>query len=468
MKKILAFAALFIALCNVSAKEVTGDWNGTLNINGMKLRVVFHILKTDKGYSATMDSPDQGAKGIPMTSATYDNKTLTLLYDAAKINYSGQVINSDSIAGTFTQMGISFPLGLSRKASVSDKPKRPQEPTPPFPYKSENITFTHTTEKFTLAGTFTYPANGKNFPVVVLISGSGPQNRDEEIMGHKPFLVLADYLTRNGIAVLRFDDRGCYDSKGDFSRATTNDFVTDVESAIAYLKTRKEINPKKIGLIGHSEGGIIAPLVASHNKDVSYIVMIAGTGAPGSEILLRQQELIGRVNGAKEEDLNTTKDLNSHIFKMIHDISNTDTLKARIAAYLLQKSKELPESKIPPGSNINDIIDIQLKQITNPWMLNFLRYDPAPTLTKVHCPVLAIIGSKDLQVPADINIPAIEKALKQGGKKKYTVKELPGLNHLLQECKTGSPNEYPQIEQTISPTALSLITGWIKSVCNMH
>lgn len=464
MKKLIFLLSIFFAVISASAQEITGDWNGVLSVQGMKLRLVFHLTKTDAGYTATMDSPDQGAKGIPMTAAKFENNVLTLELSAAQIVYTGTLDKSGVVTGNFVQAGQTFPLILSRQEIVVEKPKRPQEPVKPFPYNSEDITFENTKDSITLAGTFTYPQGKGAFPAVVLITGSGAQNRDEELMGHKPFLVLSDYLTRNGIAVLRFDDRGSYASKGNFATATTPDFATDAEAAVQYLKTRKEVNKKKIGLIGHSEGGIVAPMAAVNCKDVSYIVLMAGPGIPGSEILLRQQKLIGRANGMKEEDLKITEELNSHTFKMIDEISDTDTLRVKITNYFINKSKDLPDLKIPEGKTINDMIDLQLKQLFTPWMLNFIRYNPAPMLEKVKCPVLAINGSKDLQVPSDVNLKAIENALNKGGNKNFTIKEMPNLNHLFQECKTGSPNEYAGIEQTISPSALDAILTWIKSL----
>ncbi len=464
MKKNLLISLLLTITTLIFGQDITGDWNGALKVGGMQLRLVFHITKTDAGLTATMDSPDQGAKGIPMSKATFENQVLTVELDAAKIQYTGTLDNKEVVTGTFNQAGQSFPLNLTRKAIEKVEVKRPQEPVKPYPYYSEEVTFVNTKDSISLAGTLTLPKKEGKFPVVVLITGSGPQNRDEELMGHKPFLVLSDYLTRNGIGVLRFDDRGTFASKGNFAKATTNDFATDVESAVNYLKKRKEIDPKHIGLIGHSEGGIIAPIVAVNCKDVHFIVLMAGTAIPGSELLLLQQEAIGRASGMKEEELKVTADINSQIYKMVNEIQNTDTLKSQITKYLLTKSKELPDLKIPEGKTINDFIDMQLAQLMSPWMLNFIRYNPASMLAKVKCPVLAINGDKDLQVDSKINLPAIENALKKGGNKKYTVKELPGLNHLFQECKTGSPNEYAEIEQTMSPLALETITNWIKSV----
>jgi uncharacterized protein len=464
MKRNLFISLLLIISAFAFSQDITGDWNGALKVGGMQLRLVFHITKTDAVYSATMDSPDQGAKGIPMSKTTYENQVLTVEMAAAKINYSGTFNNKDTVMGTFNQGGQSFPLVLTRKAIEKVEAKRPQNPVKPYPYYSEEVTFMNVKDSIKLAGTLTLPKKEGKFPVVVMITGSGPQNRDEELMGHKPFLVIADYLTRNGIGVLRYDDRGCYESKGNFAKATTNDFATDVDAAVNYLKTRKDIDSKKIGLIGHSEGGIIAPIVASKNKSVSYIVLMAGTAIPGSELLLRQQDLIGRASGMKDDDLKTAAELNTHIYKLVDQYQNTDTLKSKIINYLLAKSKELPDLKIPEGKTVNDFIDMQLAQLMSPWMLNFIRYNPAPTLKKVTCPVLAINGDKDLQVPANVNLPSIEKALKKGGNKKGTIKELPGLNHLFQECKTGLPTEYGEIEQTVSPTALELMASWIKGV----
>lgn len=463
MKKIIFFLlSIIFTLSSVTAQEITGDWNGVLSIQGMKLRLVFHITKTDAGFSATMDSPDQGAKGIPMTSAKFENNILTLEHTAAKIVFSGTLDKMGFVTGNFVQGAMTFPLMLTRKEVVVEKPKRPQDPKKPYPYNSEDITFINNKDSITLAGTFTYPTGKAKFPVVILISGSGAQNRDEELMGHKPFLVLSDYLTRNGIAVLRYDDRGSFASTGNFAASTSADFARDVEAAIQYLKTRKEINAKKIGLIGHSEGGLIAPMVASRSKDVAYIVMMAGPGISGAEILLRQQELIGRANGIKEEDIAETKATNSSIYKFIDEIENTDSLRNALTSFV--KTEMQKKTKLPSEKAAQEMAENQIAQIMSPWMLYFMRYNPAPTLEKVKCPVLAINGSKDLQVPAEINLQTIEKSLKKAGNKKYVVKELTGLNHLFQECKTGSPNEYAEIEQTISPLALETMLKWIKGL----
>ncbi len=462
MNKKITFIFLMVCLTFASfAQDITGQWNGMLDVRGMQLRLVFNISKTDSGYSSTMDSPDQGAKGIPVTSTTFENPKLVLEVAGAGIEYEGE-LKEGIITGTFRQRGQSFALDLKRESIEKAILIRPQEPVKPYPYSSEEVIFKNEKANINLAGTLTFPAKVGNSPAVILITGSGPQNRDEELMGHKPFLVLSDYLTRNGIAVLRYDDRGTAESKGDFKTATSEDFATDVEAAIAYLKTRKEINKKKIGLIGHSEGGLIAPMVASKSKDVSFIVLLAGPGIKGSQLLLMQQELIGRASGLPESELQKSKEINSAVFDMVIKTTNTEKLRSELTNYLIQKSKESPDAQKAGEKNDSVMIKAQVNQITSPWMLYFLRYDPAPVLQKVKCPVLALNGEKDLQVPPKEDLSAIKTALFKGGNKNVTAIELPNLNHLFQECKTGLPAEYAQIEQTLSPAALNEITKWIK------
>ena len=464
MKKNLLISFFLISNLLVFSQDITGEWNGALKVQGMQLRLVLHITKTGADYSAVMDSPDQGAKDIPMSKVTFDNSVLNIEMLAANIKYTGKLDSSGVVIGTFSQGGQSFPMNLSRKAVEKAVIRRPQEPSKPYPYYSEEVTFTNMKDNITLAGTLTLPTKEGKFPVVVLITGSGPQNRDEELMGHKPFLILSDYLTRHGIGVLRYDDRGSYASKGIFAKATTFDFARDVESAVSYLKSRKEIDQKHIGLIGHSEGGIIAPIVAVNDKDISFIVLMAGTAISGGDILLLQQELIGRASGMKEEELKKAADINREVYKIINNTPDTTQLKAEIKDYLKPRINDIPGLVIPEGMTGDDVIQSQIGMITSPWMLNFIKYDPTPMLEKVKCPVLAINGNKDLQVPFDVNLPAIENALKKGGNKHVTIKELPGLNHLFQECKTGLPKEYSEIEQTISPVVLETITQWIINI----
>ena len=460
-----AFSILLISLLtsiSLTAHDITGQWNGALKIQGTQLRLVFNVTKTDNGVSSTMDSPDQGAKGIPTTTTSFKNSILKITIASAKIEYEGTLGQDNIVVGTFKQGGQSFPMNLSKEVIEKEKLVRPQEPIKPYPYYSEDITFENKKAGINLAGTLTLPTKDGVFPVVILISGSGPQNRDEELLGHKPFLVLSDFLTKNGIAVLRYDDRGTALSKGDFKTATSADFATDVESAIFYLKTRKEINKKKIGLIGHSEGGLIAPMVASKSKDVAFIVLLAGTGIQGDQILLLQQKLIRKASGISDVDLQKNELTNRKVFDIVNKSNSIEQLNIDLTNFIKQSLVENPNAEKPQGMSDEDFVKLKVKQIANPWMQYFIKYNPAPALEKVKCPVLAINGEKDLQVPPKENLEAIKKALTKGGNKKVTTNELPNLNHLFQECKTGSPDEYATIEQTFSPTALDEITKWIK------
>ncbi len=460
MKSFFLLLLISFSANSIKAQDVTGQWNGMLNIQGMNLRIVFHITKTDSGYTSTMQSPDQGNMTFPVTKTTFENGKLSIEIQRISFQYDGE-LKGDSIVGIFKQSGLQLPMNLSRKAIAKVVKLRPQEPKKPYPYISDEVNFKNEKANVTLAGTLTLPEKGSNFPVAILITGSGPQNRDEELLGHKPFLVISDYLTRNGIAVLRYDDRGVAKSTGDFKAATTADFATDVESAIAFLKTRKEINKKEIGLIGHSEGGVIAPMVAARSKDVAFIVMLAGTGIPGDKLLLLQQELIAKIDNAPEAELIKSLKLNAELFNLVKNSKNEEKLEDDLSGVVKKSIDSDDFIKVPAGTTEEAFINATIKPLTTPWMQYFIKYDPAPALSKVKCPVLVLNGSHDLQVPPSANLPAIEKALKKGGNKNFTVMELPGLNHLFQESKTGAPSEYTDIEQTFSPVALDAMTKWI-------
>ncbi|RYG16935.1 MAG: alpha/beta fold hydrolase, partial [Chitinophagaceae bacterium] len=309
--RVLPAIILFFLSISTSlfAQDIIGQWNGLLKVPGAQLRIVFHVSKTASGFSGTMDSPDQGVKGIAIKEIYFENNTLKILAPNLGLEYIGQLEQNQTIKGDFKQGGQSFALSLSRQVVEKEKLVRPQMPIKPYSYYSEDITFVNKTANINLAGTLTLPKKEGVFPVAILISGSGPQNRNEELFEHQPFLVLSDYLTKNGFAVLRYDDRGVANSGGDFKTATTYDFASDVESALAYLKTRKEINPKKIGLIGHSEGGLIAPMVAAKQKDLGFIVLLAGPGIPISSLMLLQKEKIERQMGVSESQLAKSQEI---------------------------------------------------------------------------------------------------------------------------------------------------------------
>lgn len=313
-----------------------------------------------------------------------------------------------------------------------------------------------------MSGTLTLPSATGNYPAAILISGSGAQNRDEETFGHKPFLIIADHLTKHGIAVLRYDDRGVGKSTGNFKAATTVDFASDVASAVEFLKTREEITRNNIGLIGHSEGGMIAPMVASNSKDVSFIVLLAGPGIEIRKVLLMQQKLIAKADGVSESDIEKyILPIHEEAYRLISESDDSRTLKADLITLIEQSYEDTPSELLPSDMSKEEVLSIQSDKWSSEWFRNFLNYDPAPILERVTCPVLALNGGKDLQVTPKENLSAISDALKRGGNASVTVKELPNLNHLFQNCETGSPAEYDAIEQTFSPVALKEITDWI-------
>lgn len=441
----------------VKPADVAGDWLGTLELGAMKLRIVFHITNSPGGLKATMDSPDQNATALPISSAQLNGASLRLESEQLHGEFNGMVsADLASINGTWKQGGL-LPLVLKRAKSTAEwqRQPRPQEPVRPYPYRDEDVVYANKAAGNQLAATLTIPPGKGPFPAVVLITGSGPQDRDESLMGHKPFLVLADHLTRKGIAVLRVDDRGVGKSTGDFAAATTADFATDTEAGVAFLKTRPEIDPKRIGLIGHSEGGIIAPMIAARNHDVAFIVMMAGSGVPGDEILEAQMGLISEAMGKSHEDAVKAVAQQRELLALVKQSPDGAGLQKELREKIgAAAGEELTEPQIGAA----------VKQLTSPWMRYFLSYDPATALIKVKCPVLALNGEKDLQVPPKQNLPVIRKALEAAGNKNFEIDELPGLNHLFQTAKTGSPGEYAQIEETIAPIALEKMSGWILKV----
>ncbi len=458
-KIILVLISAFITISSF-AQDITGQWNGLLEIQGMQLRIVFHISQDGANYSATMVSPDQGATGIPVKEVSFKDSILNLEIPGINFNYSGKVKDSNKIEGNFTQHGSSYPLNLERGKVEKRVINRPQEPAPPFPYYTEDVKFKNEKDSILLAGTLSLPEKEGKFPAVILISGSGPQNRNEEIFNHKPFLVLADHLTKNGIAVLRFDDRGVGGSTGDLTaKATSEDFATDVLAGIDLLKSRKEIQHKRIGLIGHSEGGIIAQMIASENNDVAFIVLLAGPGTTGEEILISQLRLIGGAEG--QENLDEKVKIQKSVIDIVKSENDKQKAEKELKALLENEINNLSEEEKKQIGNADEFIQSQIDAINSDWFRFFLTYDPKPVLKKVKCPVLAIVGEKDLQVPPKENLEAIGEALKAGGNKDYTIKELPGLNHLFQTAETGSVSEYGEIEETFSPLALNEISNWI-------
>ena len=461
MKTIVHSALWLVTLLfslNTFAQDFEGSWTGA--IQGMPL--VFEISSTNGEYAAKMQSPTQSKTYIPMTTIMIDGNDVTMTLDTYKIKYQGELVDS-KIMGTFTQGAGSGEMILEKKAYVEVKPKRPQEPKAPFSYTIEEVTFTNPkANDIKLAGTLTLPNNVKNPAVAILISGSGPQDRNEELFDHKPFLVLADHLTKKGIAVLRYDDRGVAQSEGTQIGGTSKDFATDVEAAISYLESRHDIDSKKIGLIGHSEGGLIAPMVIADNKkDVAFFVSLAGPGVDGYNVLLPQIEKSIKFQGVMGDALKFETNLMDAMLQKIvisKKLSSVELENELIIMITATVTKAPDVSK--PKYTKESIASIS-KQFSDNWMRFFLSYDPESNLKKVKCPVLAINGSLDYQVIPEINLPGLEAALSKN--KDVTIKKVPGLNHLFQNAQTGSASEYGELEETFDPRTLNLISSWINA-----
>jgi hypothetical protein len=423
----------------VDGGKLEGIWRGSVPVGGQQIRLVVRFAKSASGtMNGFFSSPDQGPGEVPLSGIGFKNLALQFIIPAIGGSFSGTMsADGTTINGTLSQ-GISQPLVLKKTGRVGAL-NRPQEPKRPFPYQEEEVQYSNAAAGIRLAGTLTRPQGQPPFSAAILITGSGAQDRDETILGHKPFLVLSDHLTRIGIAVLRVDDRGVGGSTGNPAIATTTDFAGDVLAAIQFLKSRKEIDARRIGLIGHSEGGAIAPIVASQSSDVAFIVMLAGPGLPGEDILYAQAALIAKASGASDAEIAAQRAVQQSYYAVLKSGEDTQTQERKLRAL----------GNPDPSA------------IMSPWFRYFLTYDPRPALAKTKCPVLALGGAKDLQVPARENLAAIEAALKSRGNKQYKVVEIPNLNHLFQTSATGMPAEYGTIEETISPVALNLISNWI-------
>jgi pimeloyl-ACP methyl ester carboxylesterase len=468
MKKIITSFIFILLAYSAFAQNIPGDWYGAIHIQGTTLHLVFHITKSGGAYATTFDSPDQGARDLATDKTTVAGNQLTI--EAAKfgIKYTGTFLpDSNKINGTFIQSTLNVPLNLTQgKPSAAILPAvRPQDPTD-FPYKQEDVIFTNPKAGNTLACTITMPADGRVTKIVVLITGSGPQNRNEEIkqFNHRPFLVWSDWLTRQGIAVLRYDDRGVGQSTGAFATATSADFADDAEAAVNYIRSRADLKGLSIGLMGHSEGGMIAPIVASRDKGIKFIVLLAGPGIPIDQLMLKQVADQMRLGGAPDEAILRSSATNKKIYKLIslNPSLPAGQLKQQVDTLMYQELRGYPKADLQ-----NQSIDAIVKQssaLISPWYRYFIAFNPADYLTKVKCPVLALDGTLDMQVNSEANLAGIKASLEKGGNRHFQVVSLPGLNHLFQKATTGSVAEYAQISETVDPIALQKVSAWINQL----
>lgn len=452
MKKLLFLICTLISLPTI-AQSFKGPWIGTLDIQGTKLNIVFHFKQNDNIWSGTIDSPDQGAYGLKIDEVVVDGQKISTQSHQIQMTFSGE-LQQDTIKGTFKQGPLSLPLVLTPQTKELTKEK-PQTPKEPYPYNVREMTMSSQGDSVVLSGTLTIPSIDKKHPAIILIAGSGPMNRDEEIFGHKPFAVLADYFTRQGFAVFRYDKRGIGKSTGNYKIATTCDFAEDVKSIVATLSELPNIDDKNIGLIGHSEGGIIAPMVANEMEAVKYIVLLAAPGLQGKVIVKKQnEELIQNTpiaNNIKTKYLNVAYQF---IDYLTNDNEPKDS-KENIIAGLNSIIKQNQADELFPEDQRESLVGT----MTTKWYMQFLKLNPATYLTNIKCPTLALNGDIDKQVDADTNLKAIERAM--SGNQLLTVKKYPQLNHLFQHAEKGTIDEYAKIKETFSEEVIKDILTWI-------
>jgi pimeloyl-ACP methyl ester carboxylesterase len=465
-RSVLLSTLLLFNFVIVAQTLFSGIWEGTLKA-GTEIRMVFRISTDSAGaYQATLESPDQGSIAVKASQVRLIEDSVFIEIRQFNAKYSGKIIG-DSINGRFIQ-GTGFPLNL-KKVNQPTVKIRPQTPVPPFPYKTEELIYQNDKKTISYGATITIPQGNGPFAAVLLLTGSGQQNRDEEIVGHKPFAVIADHLTRNGFIVLRVDDRGTGKTTGEVFKSTTADYADDAKVSLNYLQTRKEVDKKRIGLIGHSEGGMIAQIIAAARKDIKFIVMLAGPGIPTLKLMEEQNEAILAKNGLTDEYMAPYLSLYTSILKTIL-ASDSASAAAKVKTVVNSWIESTPKNIVAATTGIRDeaskenFIRQSVSQLGTAWFRYFLSYDPASNLGKITANVLALNGSEDIQVISKTNLAAIDSILKKGKSSKFEVKEMAGMNHLFQECKKCTLSEYSELDQTISPAVLDKITGWMKSV----
>ena len=469
MKKLTASLIILLFLSTVSIcqqgettmlpgdqQSLAGYWNGKIKAGSMSFTFSIRLWIDDGSLRGSLDSPEQDLKNIPVDEIIINNDSIKLNIKAIQRKYHAAIDRKNYVMhGIYIREGqVNFPLELNKSESAAVL-KRPQMPVKPYPYLEEEIVFTNDNDGIEISGTLTIPEGEGVFPAVILISGSGAQDRDESAFGHKPFLVIADYLTRNGISVLRYDDRGAGKSKGDHLKATTEISSEDVISALRFLQSRKEIAGTKIGLIGHSEGSIIAAIAAGKNPDIAYIVLLGAPGLGIEENLYLQNTLIRRADGMNEDIIEQYNNIQRNIFSIIKEEPDDSVAFEKLrAAYTLNRYQLLSNEQ-------KSSIDETIKSRLTPYFRDIIKCEPAEFLKKVQCPVLALSGEYDLQAPPRQNLPEIERALKSGNNNNYKLIELPEINHMMQTSRKGTISEYSEIEETVSPEVLNCISEWI-------
>ena len=444
----------------IPGSGLPGSWLGPLNVGAFTLRLGLEVKLENGQLTAVLDSIDQNAK-VPVTSISADEAGARFACASIGGSFEGRFsADGAELSGSWSQGGQSLPLTFRRLAQPFVL-TRPQEPKKPYPYREEEVTFRGASSDVTLAGTLTLPPGKGPFPAVVLMTGSGPQDRDEALLGHKPFLVLADHLTRAGIAVLRYDDRGVARSTGNYGAATHLDFAADGRAAYEFAKSRPEIDAKHVGLLGHSEGSVYAPYIAKDSPDVDFVVLLAGVGVPMRELLQRQAIDIAAAAGAKLEITPAQQARDDALYALLATKKFDDAAREAIRTNVRESIAEMsPELRAALGVNESSI-DMRMRMILNPWFVELSLYDPRTTLPDIRCPVLALFGTRDTQVAAEPNETSMRRIFAASGNRDVTLRTFPGLNHLFQHAKTGAPSEYGNIDETMAPDVLEAVSKWI-------
>ncbi len=437
---------------SASGADILGSWEGGVATGGGTIPLVIHVAGTPEALEVTLDSPDQGAFGLTCENAVYQDEMFSFDLTVAGGRYEGQMsADGTRIEGTWYQGGGQVPLTL--KPSQAEAPKRPQMPEEPYPYTVEEVSIA-STDDVMLSGTLTLPGGSGPFPAVVLVTGSGPQDRDESISGHKPFLVLADHLTRNGIAVLRYDDRGVAESTGKFTGSTSTHFAADARAAAEFLDAREETG--KVGILGHSEGGLIGPLVARDSDAVDFVIMLAGPAVSGYDILIAQTQALAKVSGFSQERADEVARINARLYDAALGAESPEAIRDAIHDVLVEETDRLGAETTASMGATPESADRHAAMLSSPWFLEFMRYDPTDTLAGISVPLLAIYGGLDLQVLVTQNAPALEAV-----QPKAEIVIFEDCNHLFQVAETGAISEYATIEETMAPKVLGAMSSWI-------
>ena len=476
MKKIFTLLFASVTFLIVHSQSISGNWEGSLSVQGTTIPIVFHIkIDSSNNLTATFDSPKQNAYNLPCSEVIANGDSLVLMMKMLNGKYEG-LLSADkkNLSGQWFQGGSKLPLDLKKTSDVATAKefKRPQTPKPPFTYQPEDVLYFNADKSIQFAATFTYPAKtaDKKYPAVILLTGSGQQDRDETIFEHKSFAVIADYLTRQGIAVLRVDDRGKGKTTGDFAKSTSADFALDAEAGINYLKSRSETDTFNLGIIGHSEGGMIAPIVAAKRKDIKFIVLLAGPAIPIINLMETQSVDVAAASGVPAKNLELYRPLYKNMVVAIIPQKDAAVATKNATDVFNNWQNKIPASVVKNTTGVTDekskaaYIAAFVKQLQQPWFNYFMQFNPADYLSKVLCAVLALNGEKDIQVAAAPNLAAINKILTANKNRHFKTQAIPGLNHLFQHCNKCSVDEYGELEETFAPEVLQIMGDWILGV----